>query len=118
MHGAVLYGTSSSDSSEESDCDEEETLTASPPVHVYRTSEELKQYQRHFDSDTTFKDELSRTCSDSIPLYWSRPQIYEYFARKVRAIHGFRLIPYPDWINATSNPQEEKFYVKDRRVCR
>lgn len=77
------------------------------------------QYQRHLydESDDNDDDELSQTIR-SIPAAWDRQHIYEYFAQRTKAIHGFRLIPYPDWINASGSPLEEKFYIKDRAVCR
>ncbi|XP_032793562.2 LOW QUALITY PROTEIN: cytosolic carboxypeptidase 4 [Daphnia magna] len=136
---ALSGDATSSDSSEESE-EEEETgkgsLTDSrtcsftngtkkkskkfhPPTNPYRSAEELEQYRQHFDpiGEQDDKDELANA-SQSMESGWTRQQIYEFVARRTKSIHGFRLIPCPDWINAVGSLVEEPFFIKDRTVCR
>ncbi|XP_046441792.1 cytosolic carboxypeptidase 4-like isoform X2 [Daphnia pulex] len=91
----------------------------SPPTNPYRSAEELEQYRRHFDlkSDQYEEDEL-RNISKIVPPNLNRQQIYEFFARRTKSIHGFRLIPCPDWSNSSGSSGREPFYIKDRNVCR
>ncbi|XP_057364799.1 cytosolic carboxypeptidase 4-like isoform X2 [Daphnia carinata] len=135
---ALSGDTASSDSSEESE-EEEETGKSSlpdsrtcsftngtkkkskkchPPLNPYRSAEELEQYRQHFDSTEQDNEDELTNASQSIGSGWTRQQIYEYFARRTKSIHGFRLIPCPDWINAVGNIAEEPFFIKDRTVCR
>jgi hypothetical protein len=86
-------------------------------VNPQRSAEELDQYARFFASATAKNDEL-RDAFQSIPDEWGRTQIYEHLARKTRALNKFRMIPYPDWINAQGSSYEEDLYVKNRDVCR
>lgn len=120
----------SSDSSEASDSEDEiqnvlsikkqkkKTLPALP-TNPYRSVEELEQYRRHFtwNSDESETDSLTNICQE-INENSSRSEIYEFFAKKTRSIHRFRLIPCPDWINASGSSVKETFYLKDRVVCR
>ena len=45
-------------------------------------------------------------------------QVYQHLAERTRSLHRFRLIPYPDWMNASANEFQEGLYVKSRQACR
>nr|CAH0112957.1 unnamed protein product [Daphnia galeata] len=91
----------------------------SPPTNPYRSAEELEQYRRHFDHKPNQYDEDElRDIIRTVPTNFNRQQIYEFFARRTKSIHGFRLIPCPDWSNSNGSSSKEPFYIKDRNVCR
>lgn len=91
----------------------------SPPTNPYRSAEELEQYRRHFDHKPNQYDEDElREIIRTVPTNFNRQQIYEFFARRTKSIHGFRLIPCPDWSNSNGSSSKEPFYIKDRNVCR
>lgn len=128
-HQVFFIGSvESSDSSEASDSEEEiqnvlsikkEKKKSLPalPVNPYRSVEELEQYRRHFTRLSNDTDYLTNICQE-IDENCSRSEIYEFFAQRTRSINGFRLIPCPDWINASGSSVKETFYLKDRVVCR
>lgn len=118
----------SSDSSDTSDSDEENgdlimskktKKAVHPPKNPYRSSDTLEQYRRHLDlsSNRCENDELASILRD-VKEQWTRCEVYEFFARKTRSIHGLQLIACPDYLNASSNLLNEFFFVKDREVCR
>lgn len=124
----VSAGAGSTDSSEESEDEDDgsdlsECSADDKPIRAYasfhRSPEELEQYRCIIEDsqESNEKDKLTMLL-ESASLGWSRTQVYEGLAQNTNSIHGFALIPCPDWANASGNYENEKLYIKDRRVCR
>ena len=94
-----------------------------PDNHHWPSLDELQEYCRHFECPRSSQvsggddDQLSALMA-SIPAEWTRRQVYEYLARRTKSIYGFRLIPYPDLMNAAGSSAAEELHVKVREVCR
>lgn len=122
--------------SEDSDWEEAEPLAQRAKVtrkndiltiNRPRSLAQLQQYGRFFSDDADDAAATAASVGDQdgdhpawndVPSEWDRSQIYEYFARQTRCIRPFRIIAYPDWINAQATGPNEELYVKDRNVCR
>lgn len=115
-----------SDWSEDSDWEEGEDLAQRTKatkkndllaLNRPRSSAQLQPYGRFFNQVGDDDDDTDQLWNH-IPPEWNRTRIYEHFARRTRCIRPFRIIAYPDWIDAQATAANEKLYVKDRNVCR